>query len=148
MPSSNCTILARFFTRRQVDKSQKNAQNQRQISARSREWQLRSVNYQRRDLRESMRHRHPGNIWHAKYLELSVIHNPAVWIRSNWKIHRWCPSANERARYRAAGGSGRTFNFFKVINVSHLQTTCIHFDLRIYRSGRLHEDVEGARVFL
>ncbi len=28
-----------------------------------------------------------------------------------------------------------------------LQTTCIHFGIRIYISGRLHEDEEGARVF-
>ncbi len=29
----------------------------------------------------------------------------------------------------------------------HLQTTCIHFGIRIYRSGRLHEDEEGVRGF-
>ncbi len=28
-----------------------------------------------------------------------------------------------------------------------LQTTCIHFGIRIYRSGRIVEDEEGARVF-
>ncbi len=40
----------------------------------------RSVNYSRRNLRESpMRHRHPWNIWHAIYLDLSAIHIPAVW---------------------------------------------------------------------
>ncbi len=32
-------------------------------------------------------------------------------------------------------------------NDSHLQTTCIHFGIRIYRSGRLLEDEEGTRVF-
>ncbi len=37
--------------------------------------------------------------------------------------------------------------FYKAINVSHLQTTCIHFGIRIYRSGRLHEDEEGVRGF-
>ncbi len=46
-----------------------------------------------------------------------------------------------RARYRAAGSSGRTF-FYKAI--SHLQTMCVHFGIRIYRSGRLHEDEKGA----
>ncbi len=35
----------------------------------------------------------------------------------------------------------------KAINVSHLQTTYLHFCFRIYRTGRLHEDEEGARVF-
>ncbi len=29
----------------------------------------------------------------------------------------------------------------------HLQTMYIHFGIKIYRSGRLHEDEEGARVF-
>ncbi len=44
-------------------KSATNARDQRQIGARSREWQSRSVNYQRRDLRESpMRRRRPWNI--------------------------------------------------------------------------------------
>ncbi len=37
--------------------------------------------------------------------------------------------------------------FYKAINVSHLQTMCIHFGIIIYRPGRLHEDEEGARVF-
>ncbi len=43
------------------------------------------------DLRESpMYLRYPWNIWHAKYLELSAIPNPAVWMSSDWKIHgRW-----------------------------------------------------------
>ncbi len=42
---------------------------------------------------------------------------------------------------------GLFFFFYKAINVSHLQTTCLHFCIRIYRIGRLHEDEEGARVF-
>ncbi len=68
-----------FHSRSGFDKSLTNAPHRRQIGARSHEWQLRSVIYQRRDLRESlMRHRHPQDIWHAKYLELSAIHNPAV----------------------------------------------------------------------
>ncbi len=99
-----------FHTLTGFDKSQTNARYQRQIGARSREWQSCSVNYQRRDLRSSpMRRRHPQNIWNAKYLELSAIHNPAEWMSSDWKIHQWWPTANERARYRAAGSSGRTF---------------------------------------
>ncbi len=94
------------------DKSQTNAWNRRQIGARSREWQSRSVNYQRRDLRESqMCRRRLWNIWHAKYLELSAIHNPTVWMSSDWKIHQRWPTANERARYRAARSSRRSFFF-------------------------------------
>ncbi len=67
-----------------VDKSPTNARDRREIGARSRAWQLRSVNYQRRDLRESpTRRQRPQNIWHAKYLELSAILNPAVWMSSD-----------------------------------------------------------------
>ncbi len=61
-------------------KSLTNGQNLRQIGARSREWQSHSMIYQRQDLRESLtRRRCPRNIWHAKYLDLSAIQNPAVW---------------------------------------------------------------------
>ncbi len=42
---------------------------------------------------------------------------------------------------------GFFFFFYKVIKVSHLQTTCLHFCIRISKTGRLHEDEEGARVF-
>ncbi len=56
-----------------------------------------------------MLRRHPWplqNIWHAKYLELSAIYNPAVWMSSDWKIHRRWPTANERAR-----NSGKLMTF-------------------------------------
>ncbi len=42
--------------------------------------------------------------------------------------------------------SGRTFLFFYKV-ISYLQTTCPHFCIRIYRTGRLHENEKGARVF-
>ncbi len=94
------------------DNSSTNARHRRQIGARSREWQSGSVNYQRRDLRSSpICRRHLWNIWHIKYLEL-VIHNPAVWMSYHWKLHQWWPTASKRARYRAAGSSGRTFIYF------------------------------------
>ncbi len=114
MPSSHCTILARCFTHRQdFDKLPTNARHWRQTSACSREGQSRSVNYQRCDLRSSlMRRRHLGNIWHAKYLELSAIHNPAVWMSSDWKLHQWWPTANARARYRACREARRGLFFF------------------------------------
>ncbi len=149
MPSSHCAILARFFTRRQVLINRRQMPNigGKSVLVPAIEWQSRSVNCQRHDLRETMRRRHPGNIWHAKYLELSAIHNPAVWMSFDWKIHQWWPTANERAGYRVAGSSGTFFFFYKAINFSHLRTTCLHFGIRIYRSGRLHEDEEGAMVF-
>ncbi len=113
------------------DKSPSNGRHRRQIGARSRKWQSRSVNYQRRDLRESpKRRRHPLNIWHAKYLELSAIHNPAVWAHSQWE-----------SKMQGNGKFGEDFLFYFVfifyiaINVSHLQTMRIHFGIRIYRSG-------------
>ncbi len=88
-------------------KSPTNAWNWRQTGARSREWHSRSVNYQRRDLRESlMCCRHPWNILHAKYLDRfkSLLFE----MSSDWKIHRRWPTANERARYRAVGSSERS----------------------------------------
>ncbi len=92
MPSS----LARFFTRWQV------LINRRQMP----EIGGKSVLVHASDNRAVNL-----NIWHAKYLELSAIQNLAVWMSSDWIIHwRW-PTANERARYRAAGSSGRIFFF-------------------------------------
>ncbi len=122
MPSSHCTI---FHSPTGFAKSPTNGRNLRQIGARSREWQSRSVNYQRRDLRESVS-------------ELSAILNPAVWMSSDWNIHRRWPTANERARYRAAGSSGRTFfSFFLLSNYLCTNNVAIsvHFCIRIYRTG-------------
>ncbi len=136
MPSTHCTILARFFhSLTGFDKSPTNAQNRRQISARSREWQSRSVNCQRRDLRESpMCRRRPSNICHGKYLELSVIQNPAVWMSSDWNIHRRWPTANERARYRAPGVRGGPFFFFFVKQLlMYKLAISVKFCIRIYR---------------
>ncbi len=103
MPSSHCTILARFFTRRQV---LINRRQMPKLEARSREWQSRSVNYQRRDLRESpMRRWRPWNIWHAKYLELSAIHNHAVcndfWLKttSAMTFSQWETKIQDRGKF-------------------------------------------------
>ncbi len=139
------------------DKSLTNAWNRRQIGASSREWQSRSVNYQRRDLRESLMCRwRLWNIWHAKYLELSAIQNPAVWMSSDrfW-LKNTSPMTYSQweSKIQGSGKFGEDFLFvcfcffYKAINVSHVQTTCLHFCIRIYRTGRLHEDEEGARVF-
>ncbi len=48
----------------------------------------------------------------------------------------------ETGQLEAPGGL-----FFFFFLQSHLQTMLIHFGIRIYRSARLHEDEEGARVF-
>ncbi len=116
LPNANCShcpILARFFTRRQVeikiaDKCPKSEANRCSFTR---------VTIAQCELSKTLSERidqcvaTPWNICHAKYPELSAIQNPAVWMSSDWKIHRW-PTANERARYRAAGSSGRTFFFF------------------------------------
>ncbi len=110
MPSSHCTILARFFSSRQVliNHRQKPGIGGKSMLVHARD--NHSMNYQRRDLRESpMRRRHLWNIWQAKYLELSVNHNPAMWMSSDWKIHQRWPTANERTRHRAAGSSERNY---------------------------------------
>ncbi len=80
MPSSHCTILARYFTRRQV------LINRRQMPQIGGKLVLVHAS-DNRDLRESPRHRRrPWNIWHTKYLELSAIHNHAVcndfWLKT------------------------------------------------------------------
>ncbi len=75
-----------------------------------------------------------------KYLELSAIHNPAE-NTSTMTYSQWESRIQGSGKFRE---DLFVFNFFlhKAINV---QTTCIHFVIRIYRSGRLHE--EGARDF-
>ncbi len=49
--------------------------------------------------------------------------------------------------HREVWGGPFFFFFYKAINVSHLQTMYLHFCIRIYRTGRLHEDEKGARFF-
>ncbi len=55
------------------------------------------------------------NIW--SYLWFTIL---LCEMSSDWNIHRRCPTANERARYRAAGSSGRTFfiSFYQVIQIT------------------------------
>ncbi len=109
MPSSHCMILARFFTRRQVLINHRQMPNIGgksvlvHVSDNRAVWIIKDAIWGHRRCIS----RHPQNIWHAKYLELSAIHNPAVWMSSGWKIHQWWPTANKRARYRALGSSGR-----------------------------------------
>ncbi len=50
------------------------------------------------------------NIWSCRRFKILL----CEWVLtgSDWKIHRRWPTANERARYRTAGSSGRSFFFF------------------------------------
>ncbi len=85
---------------------------------------------------------HPGNIWHAKsccvnefWLKTTSAMTYSQWvskIQGSWKL--------EEDFYFL-------YFFTKRLTLAILQTTYIHFAIRIYRSGRLHEDEEGARVF-
>ncbi len=128
MSSSHCTILARFFTCRQVLINRRQMPDRRQIGARSREWQSHSVNYQRRDLRESRcvadTRKIFGmlNIWSCLRFTILL----CEWVLT--EIHRRWHTANERARYRAAGSSGRAFFFFffftKLLMVTFYFFTC------------------------
>ncbi len=93
------------------DKSPANARNRRQIGARSRAvWIIKDA------------------IW--------GLHNPAVWMSSDWKIH--CddlqPMREQDTGQREVRGGLFLFFFYKG-------------SIRIYRTGRLHEDEEGGRVF-
>ncbi len=111
MPSSHCTILAQFFTRRQVLINRRHMPEIGHKAVLVHASENRAVWIIKDAIcgnRWYVRRRHPWNIRHAKYL----FHNLAVWMSSDWKIHwRW-PTVNERARYTAVGSSGRTFFFF------------------------------------
>ncbi len=110
MPSSHCTILDRFFTRWQVlinhdkwPKSEENSFMRVTITARS-------LNYQGRNLRESpMRRWHPWNICHAKYLELSAIHNPTVWMSFDWKNTSVMTYSQWESKIQGSGKFGEEF---------------------------------------
>ncbi len=129
MPSSHCTILARFFTRRQVfDKSPTNAWHRRQIGARC----------------VADTHKIFGmlNIWSCWRFTILL----CEWVLAEKYISNDLQPMREQD-VQGSGKLGEDFFFYKAINVSHLQTMCIHFGIIIYRPGRLHEDEEGARVF-
>ncbi len=113
MPSSHCTIFALIFTRWQV------LRNRRQIakiggtpvlvhaSDNHAVWINKDVVWEN--------HWRPWNIWHAKYSIWSCRRFKILLceMSSDWNIHRRWPTANESARCRAAGSSGRTFFFIK-----------------------------------
>ncbi len=142
MPSSHCTILARFFTRRQV------LINRRQMpeiggksvlvpaSDNRAVWIIKDATWgNSRHVADARRIFGMLNIWSCR--RFSILLCEWVLTGSDWKIHPRWPTANERARYRAAGSSRRIFfiEFFYKASI------------RIYRTGRLHEDEEEARVF-
>ncbi len=64
-----------------------------------------------------MRRRHPQNIWHAKYLELSAIHNPAVWMSSDWNTSAMTYSQWEsKIQCSRKLGEVLSFIFYKAIS--------------------------------
>ncbi len=143
MPSTHCTILARFFTRRQV------LINRRQMpeiggksvlvpaSDNRAVWIIKDAIWgNRRCVADAREIFGMLNIWSCRRFTSLL----CEWVLtgSDWKIHRRWPTATERARYRAAGSSRRSFVFFFVFYKA---------SIRIHRTGRLHEDEEGARVF-
>ncbi len=140
MLSSHCKILARFFTRRHV------LINRRQMpeiggksvlvpaSDNRAVWIIKDAIWgNRRHVADTREIFGMLNIWSCR--RFSILLCEWVLTGSDWKIHRRWPTANERARYRAAGSLRRSFFFFYKASI------------RIYRTGRLHEDEEGARVF-
>ncbi len=77
------------------------------------------------------------NIWSCRRFTI---------LRCKWVLTENCISDDlQPTREQDTGQLGE--HFFFVCFCNHLQTTCIHFGIRIYRSGRLQEDEEGARVF-
>ncbi len=106
MPSSHCTILARFFTRRQV------LINRRQMpeiggksvlvpaSDNRAVWIIKDAIWgNRRHVADAREIFGMLNIWSCR--RFSILLCEWVLTGSDWKIHRRWPTANERARYRA-----------------------------------------------
>ncbi len=77
MPSSHCTILAPIFTRRQVFP---NCHQMPEIRGKSVLFHA-SDNHAVWIIKDAIWEncRCPWNVWHAKYLDLPAIQNPAVW---------------------------------------------------------------------
>ncbi len=150
MPSSHCAILGRFFTRRQVlinrwqmpDIGRKSelvhASDNRAV------WIIKDAIWgHRRCVADTWKIFAMLNIWSYRRFTFLLCERVLTEKYISDDLH---PMREQL--YRAAGSSGRTFIFdLLTITVSHLQTTCIHFGIRIYRSGRLREDEEGDRVF-
>ncbi len=117
MPSSHYTILARFFTRRQV------LINHRQMpeiggksvlvptSDNRAVWIIKDAIWgNRRCVADAREIFGMLNIWSCR--RFTGLLCEWVLTGSDWKIHRRWPTATERARYRAAGSSRRSFFFF------------------------------------
>ncbi len=117
MPSSHCTILALFFTRRQV---LINRRQMAEIGGKSAlvpasdnraVWIIKDAIWgNRRHVADARRIFGMLNIWSCR--RFSILLCEWVLTGSDWKIHRRWPTANERARYRAAGSLRRYFPFF------------------------------------
>ncbi len=111
MPSSHCTILARFFTRQQV------LINRWQMPEIGGKWVLvhASDNQAVWIIKDAIWGNRRGvadvreifgmlNIWSCRRFTITLCA-----MISDWKLHRRWPSANERQRYRAEGSSGRSY---------------------------------------
>ncbi len=117
MPSSHCTILAQFFTRRQVliNRRQMPEIGGKSVLVPAKDnravWIIKDAIWgKRRHVADARRIFGMLNILSCR--RFSILLCEWVLTGSDWKIHRWWPTANERARYRAAGSSRRDFFFF------------------------------------
>lgn len=111
MPSSDCMILATILARRQV---LRNRRQMPEITGKSAlvhasdnhaVWMNKDANWENHrrvaDAREIF-----GmlNIWTCRRFKILLCEKCF-----DWKLHRRSPAASERARYRAAGSSGRSY---------------------------------------
>ena len=110
-PSSDCMILAQFLARRQV------LRNRRQMpeiigksvlvhaSDNHAVWMSKDGIWEnRRRVADACEIFGMLNIWTCRRFKILLCEKC-----SDWKLHRRWPTANERARYRAAGSSGRSY---------------------------------------
>ncbi len=116
MPSSHCTILARFFTRRQVliNRRQMPEIGGKSVLVHANDnravWIIKDAIWgNRRCVADARQIFGMLNIWSCR--RFTILLCEWVLTGSDWKIHRRWPTATERARYRAAGSSRRSFFF-------------------------------------
>ncbi len=140
MPSSHWTILARFFTRRQVliNRRQMPDIRGKSVLVHVRDnravWIIKdSIWGHRRCVTDTREIFGMLNIWSGRRFTILL----CEWVLTENDISDDIQPMREQDTGQLEVQGGLFLMYFLQ---SHLQTTCIHFGIRIYRSGRLDED--------
>ncbi len=148
MASSHCTILARFFTCRQVliNRQQMPDIGGKTVLVHARDnragWIIKDAIWRnRRCVADTHEIFGMLNIWSCRRFTILLCERVLTekYISDDLQPMREQDTGQQEAR-------GGLYIFFFL--QTHLQTTCIHFGFRIYRLGRLHmNNEEGAMIF-